>query len=264
MFDNTTGEGERQDFITSGLEYAFWVDQNWPTGSVVVLSPMYDTIKINRAYATADDIRFNGMIKDANGAVIDPKFYDVSRIDNLVTINIDIENTQVYSVQLDPIQYEHALVFNNTTIFNDVIFQPELGNRQNRLKLIGTKSGDWNGTLHAPGFFINSDQIDIWTTYTDYKKGNFVSYQNKTYVAMKDHSATSTFDFNMWNIADNIQTGMIKNLANKASQFKTFFDMDELNLEDGVDKLGKGMIGFTNKAYLQGLGLDDDLLNFGK
>ena len=257
VFDNTTGEGERQDFITSGLEYAFWVDQNWATGSVVVLSPMYDTIKINRAYATADDIRFNGRIKDANGAVIDPKFYDVSRIDNLVTINVDIENTQVYSVQLDPIQYEHALVFNNTTIFNDIIFQPELGNRQNRLKLIGTKSGDWNGTLHAPGFFINSDQINIWTTYTDYKKGNFVSYQNKTYVAMKDHSATSTFDFNMWNIADNIQTGMIKNLANKASQYKTFFDMDELNLEDGVDKLGKGMIGFTNKAYLQGLGLDD-------
>ena len=54
-----------------------------------------------------------------------------------------------------------------------------------------------------------------------------------------------------------MQTGLVKNLTNKSSQYKDFFELDNLNLEDGVDKLGKGIIGFNQKDYLQGLGLDD-------
>ena len=149
------------------------------------------------------------------------------------------------------------LVFNNTTIFNDIIYQPELGNRHSRLKLLGSKSGAWNGTQHAPGFFINEDKIAIWEQYVDYKKGDIVSHQGTTYVAKYEIDGSSVFDFNDWTIADNIKTGLVKNLTNKASQFKDFFEVDNLNLEDGVDKLGKGIIGFNEKSYLAGLGLDD-------
>ena len=73
---------------------------------------------------------------------------------------MDNENTQLYSLQLDPSQYEHIIVL-ATKLF--LIYQynnPELGNRHCRLKLIGSKSGDWNGTLHAiAGFFLNEDKI---------------------------------------------------------------------------------------------------------
>ena len=34
-------------------------------------------------------------------------------------------------------------------------------------------------------------------------------------------------------------TGLVKNLTNKAGQFSDFFELDNLNLEDGVDKLEK-------------------------
>ena len=257
VFDGTTGVGEKNDFISAGKEFAFWTDQKWPLGSVIVISPYSDTLTLNRAYATIDDIRTNGEIKDANGSIINPKFYDVSRIDNVIEIKVDAENTQLYSVQLDPIQHEHVLVFNNTTIFNDIIYQPELGNRHSRLKLIGARSGDWNGTLHAPGFFINEDKINVWATYTDYKKGDIVSFQGTTYVAKYAVDGSTVFDYNDWTVADNIKTGLVKNLANKATQFKDFFETDNLNLEDGVDKLGKGIIGFNEKDYLAGLGLDD-------
>ena len=257
VFDGTTGTGEKNDFVSSGKEFAFWTNQKWTVDSVIVVSPFSDLLTVNRAYATADDLTNGGALKDANGSIINPKYYDVSRIDNVTEIRVDTDNTQLYSVQIDPIQYEHVLVFNNTTIFNDVIFQPELGNRHSRLKLIGAKSGDWNGTLHAPGFFINEDKINIWLTYTDYKKGDIVSYQGKNYVAKYSVDASAIFDYNDWTVADNITTGLVKNLTNKANSFKNFFEIDNLNLEDGVDKLGKGTIGFNNKDYLQGLGLDD-------
>ncbi len=257
VFDGTTGVGAKNDFISAGKEFAFWTDQKWPIGSVIVISPYSDTLTVNRAYATIDDVRTNGEIKDANGSIINPKFYDVSRIDNVIEIKVDAENTQLYSVQLDPIQHEHVLVFNNTTIFNDVIYQPQLGNRHSRLKLIGARSGDWNGTLHAPGFFINEDKINVWATYTDYKKGDIVSFQGTTYVAKYAVDGSTVFDYNNWTVADNIKTGLVKNLSNKATQFKDFFETDNLNLEDGVDKLGKGIIGFNQKDYLAGLGLDD-------
>jgi len=257
IFDSTSGNGDKVDFVSAGKEFAFWTDQQWEAGSVIVISPFHSTLKLNRAYTTIDDLVSKGAIKDANNAIVKPKNINVSRVDNAVEINVDTTETQLYSAKLDPIQYEHVLVFNNTTIFNDVIYQPELGNRHQRFKLIGQKSGDWNGTLHAPGFILNDDVIDIWLSYTDYKKGDFVSHQGTTYVAKIDHDGKQVFDFEDWIIADNISTGMLKNITNKASEFKNFFETDVLNLEDGVDKLGKGTIGFNNKDYLQGLGLDD-------
>ena len=257
VFDSITSRGDKNDFITGGKEFAFWTDQNWETNSVIVLSPCSQTLKINRTLATVDDIRITGKPKDANGSIINPKFYDVTRIDNFLEIQVDNENTQLYSLQLDPIQYEHALVFSNKTIFNDIIYQPELGNRHSRLKLVGSRSGDWNGTLHAPGFFLNENKINNWQSYVDYKKGDLVNFQNQTYSAKYSIDGSNVFRFDDWNTINNMQTGLVKNLTNKASQFKDFFELDNLNLEDGVDKLGKGMIGFNQKDYLQGLGLDD-------
>ena len=257
IFDTITSRGEKNDFVTGAKEFAFWTDQNWEANSVLVLSPFSNGLKLNRAVSTVDDITIKGNPKDANGSIINPKFYDVSRIDNLIEIILDSENTQLYSVQLDPIQYEHAVILNNSTIFNDIIFQPELGNRHDRLKFIGAKSGNWNGTLHAPGFFLNENKINLWQSYTDYKKGDIVSFQNKTYSAKYEISGSNIFKFDEWHIINNMQTGLVKNLANKAGQFKDFFEVDNLNLEDGVDKLGKGTIGFNQKDYLAGLGLDD-------
>jgi len=257
QFNKTDEKGTALDFVHSGREFAFWTDQGWPVDSVLVISPFASSLSLTRENTTVDNLVNLGNIKDANGSKVNPKFFDVSRIDNTVEITVDPEATQIYAAQLDPIQYEHVLVFDNTTIFNDIIYQPALGNRHSRLKLIAAKSGDWNGTMHAPGFFINEDKINLWQNYTDYKKGDFVSFQNKTYVAKYQIDGSKLFDYNDWTLADNITTGMVKNLTNKADQFNNFFEIDNLNLEDGVDKLGKGIIGFNNKDYLEGLGLDD-------
>ena len=256
-FNKIDEKGSTLDFVHAGKEFAFWTDQGWGDNSVLVISPLANSLRLTREGTTVDDLVNVGNIKDANGTQINPKFFDVSRIDNTVEITVDTEQTQIYAAQLDPIQYEHVLVFDNTTIFNDIIYQPELGNRHSRLKLVGARSGDWNGTMHAPGFFINEDRFNLWQSYTDYKKGDVVSFQNKIYVAKYQVDGSNLFDYNDWTLADGMTTGMVKNLTNKADQFNNFFEIDNLNLEDGVDKLGKGIIGFNEKSYLAGLGLDD-------
>ena len=126
-----------------------------------------------------------------------------------------------------------------------ILYLTELGNRHSP-KLVMAKSGNWNGTLHAPASI--EDKINNWMQYEDYKKGDIVSYLVKTYVAKGSIDGANTFDYTEWTVADNMQTGMIKNLSNKAAQFKNSGDR-QLNLEDGVDKLGKGIIGFNNKDY---------------
>jgi virulence-associated protein VagC len=52
---------------------------------------------------------------------------------------------------------------------------PELGNRQYRLKLVGSKTGSWNGQLDIPGFIYGTDTVDAWQIGTDYKKGTLIS-----------------------------------------------------------------------------------------
>ena len=58
----------------------------------------------------------------------------------------------IYFADIKTVQYEHTLVLNNTTILNDIVYQPELGNRQNRLKLVGWRTSNWDGSLTAQGF----------------------------------------------------------------------------------------------------------------
>ena len=254
---NDPDSGEITSFVDCAKEFAFWVQQNFDPGSVITLSPIFSKCIIERPFTTVDDLSKSTKVRDFNGQPIKKKHYNVSRIDNRIEITVDTNFTQLYSVTVDPIQYEHCLVFNNKTIFNDILFQPELGNRQERLKVIGFKSGSWNGTLHAPGFFINEDKFDLWQANKDYKKGDFISQRKKIYVAKENHGGKATFDFEDWTDADKMKTGLQKNLANKAGSFETFFDTDQLNLEGSTDKLGKGQIGFKSRSFLENLGLDD-------
>ena len=85
-------------------------------------------------------------------------------------------------------------LFDNSTVFSDIIYDPALGFRQERLKLTGFKTADWNGDLYAPGFVFDEANIEEWTAYTDYNVGDVVKYQANFYVANKRHAGTETFE----------------------------------------------------------------------
>lgn len=254
---NSTVNGEVKDFTLTAQEFVFWTQQIWPNDSVFSASPCYDILEVEREFTTTDDFSRRITLRDANNQPIKKVDYNVRRIDNNTTITINPDKTYLYSAVLDPIQYEHVIVFNNSTIFNDIIYQPELGNRQERMKIVGTKAGSWNGTIHAPGYFINDSEYDLWQQDKDYKRADYVSFNNKIYVAAKDHGGTLVFDYNNWILSPNQRTGLVPNISNKAQRFTDFFDIDNVNLETSTDHAAKGTIGFRSRDYLENIGLDD-------
>jgi hypothetical protein len=60
--------------------------------------------------------------------------------------------------------YEHMIVLDNISIFNDLIYNPATGARQSRLLFIGYTTYDWNGSLDAQGFILNQDNVETWVS----------------------------------------------------------------------------------------------------
>lgn len=250
--------GVTLDWILSAREFLFWTTQNWQPGSLITLSPASKKIKLERSFETADAIasgQLNRSITNLNGVGLDDTDFDVMRDSNTVTITTS--NTQIGLCALETIQYEHVIVFENNTVFNDVIFQPELGNRQQRLKLVGFETQEWDGTLYAPGFILNQDNVKAWAAGIDYTKGDIVEYKGRKYTSLVTQAGSNSFVNENWSLLDNIKLGLLPNSYNKAEQSERFYDLDSVNLESDADRFGKGLIGYQKRDYLDNLGLDD-------
>jgi hypothetical protein len=89
-------------------------------------------------------------------------------------IGIKSESVGLYNIALNTVQKEHILLFDNNTVFSDIIYEPFTGFRQQRLKLVGWKTANWNGDYYAPGFVFDAAQVTYWTANTDYRIGDSV------------------------------------------------------------------------------------------
>lgn len=261
VFDEAADNlGNKKDWLTSAKEFMFWVQQNWVVGSVIALSPFSDKIKLSIANATMDELTSasrNDAVINNNFELLDVNKIKVKRIDNNTEIVTDSKYGYLYGLQTNAVQYEHAIVFNNVTVFNDIIFNPLLGDRQHRLRLTGWKTDQWNGTMSPAGFILNRDNIDPWSQFSDYRRGDIAKYKNKNYVCITNHPADSVFNFEYWQLADSMKFGLLPNLENLGDSFKNYYEVDKVNLKSVTDRLGKGVIGYQKRDYLENLLLDD-------
>lgn len=249
-----------QDWIMSGREFLFWTTQGWKVGSSITLNPTPEKIRFNRFSVVADTLSNESAQYRVLNQNFEPIRYnrlDVKRIDNQLEVTVDPRAGSIYLLEVNPVRYEHAVVFNNTTVFNDVLFQPELGSRQFRMKVLGTKTANWDGTLQAPGYILAQPVTREWQPGLDYKRGDFVNHKKKTWVAVRDQDASQIFDQTFWKAADNIKTGLLPNLTTSSAAFKGFYDRDVANLELEQDRFGKGLIGYKPRSWLENLELDD-------
>lgn len=249
-----------RDWDLSIREFLTWVQQGWRTGSVLILSPIGSKITVVSESGVVDHIsnKSDGnRLLDQNFSLIRHGDYSVTR-DNGVFTATALYNKMIALADLTLVSYEHVLIFDNTTVFNDVIYQPELGNRQYRLRLIGYKSGDWNGQLNAPGFVYNDETVDEWVQNASYNLGSLVSYKDKYYMALQRVPESVNFDFTYWRPVDKaqIKTGLLANFSNAANRFRQFYDADQMNRNENYDQFSNGLIGFRDRAYLQDLGID--------
>jgi hypothetical protein len=261
-FDQLNGTlSEIQNWRLSAKEFLFWAQQGWNTGSIIVLSPAIGIISGVTNGTIIDEIndkQHGSKILDQNFKLVKNTEYTVYR--SATNFNVVITNGQIIGyIELDLVQYEHVLIFDNTTVFNDIIYKPELGNRQYRLKLIGQRTDAWDGSLSAPGFIYNSGKVDSWAAGRDYLKGELVQYKNQYFVALQNIIATETFDFTYWKTADysQIKKGLLPNWASNAIKAQSYYDPYGYFNDSETIKYSHGLIGYKPRAYLDDLGLNE-------
>ena len=259
-FDETLGK--IKNWTLSTEEFLFWKQQNWAVNSSIVLSPFSNRGQVNIPNVFVDGIQnsfFGTKVMDQNFTILGNDAYTVARAPGEFSVKLDSDTSLIGYLELNLVQYEHVLIFNNVTQFNDVIYSPQTGNRQFRLKLVGQKTQGWDGSLSAQGFVYNNDVVPVWKESTDYFKGDLVEYKNFYYAASTDVTGSVTFDFSKWKPVDknNIKTGLLNNFATQAGLGKDFYDVDKVNIESQADLLGFGLIGFRSRDYLYNAGVDD-------
>jgi len=125
------------------------------------------------------------------------------------------------------IQKEHAVLIDNETVFNDTIYSPMTGYRQERIKVVGYRTDGWTGSLNVPGFIYDEAKVTDWKEWKDYSIGELVKYKEFYYSAKIAHTGKNIFDADLWNkLSERPNSNLKPNWDYRASQFTDFYDLD--------------------------------------
>ena len=233
-------------------------------GSAISLSPSAAKLTFKTELSVIDDIRnpFNGYeIFKVDGTPLEPTFINSYREDNAVSYSPRSEDG-IYGATFYLIQQEHVVLLNNTTIFNDTIFKPETGYKQDRIKVSGYVSTDWYGGLDIPGFILDVAKIQNWTPWEDYDLGDIVKYKQFYYTASRFLPGAVTFVNEDWILLDKKPvTQLLPNWTYKAEQFTDFYSLDSDNFDTAQQQLAQHLIGYQKRQYLTNI-IKDDVSEF--
>lgn len=251
-----------KDWKLSVKEFLYWAQQGWKPGSILVLSPVSNTLSaITSGSITAgiEDSQYGSKVLDQNFNLIKNNNYTVYRTPTEFKLTLNNSASVVGYVEVNLVQYEHTLVFDNSTVFNDVIYQPESGNRQFRLKLIGQRTANWDGSLSPEGYMYSSGIVDSWNQGKDYLQGDLVQYKNNYYTALQNIAASATFQFQYWKqiSSSEIQKGLLPNFGTIAVESQSYYDSYGKIRDKEQMAFSHALIGFKERQYLADLGLTE-------
>jgi len=232
--------------------------------SVISLSPSALKVTFNAPISVVDDIRnpFNGYeIFKVDGTPITPNFLNSYRDDNKVSYTPQGEDG-IYGATFYLVQKEQVVLLNNSTMFNDTIYNPASGYKQDRIKIAGYVTTNWNGAFDAPGFIFDQATIEDWEAWKDYSLGDIVKYKEFYYTANAFTAGTSAFDATDWYRLEEKPTAqLLPNWTYKAAQFTDFYDLDSDNFDAGQQKMAQHLIGYQKRQYLSNI-IKDDVSEF--
>ena len=256
----STDLGELLNWEFSIKEFLFWATQNWSDNNVITLSPFANKIEYQFTNSIVDDI-FNSFydysLLKSDGYPYPSKSFSISRINNVCSIISNAERDGLFFARLRLIQKEHAIIFNNTSRFNDIIYDTETGYRQRRVRLIGFRTTEWNGDFFSPGFVYDSATLQSWKPYADYIAGDVVEYAGNYYSLVRNLTGTEKFDFTKWDKLDSKpQAQLIPNFEYKISQFEDFYSLDIDNFDISQQQLAQHLVGYSSRVYLDNIFLN--------
>ena len=228
--------------------------------SVIALSPSATSLIAKIPYCVVDDIRdqFNGYeFFKADGEKLEPEFINSFREDN--TIEYSIKNTEgIFGATFYLVQKEHVLLLDNSTLFNDTIYEQPTGYRQEKIKVSGYISTNWQGGFDIPGFIYDQALIKNWEAWTDYNLGDVVKYKEFYYSAGAFLPGVVKFNDTDWiKLAEKPTSKMTPNWTYKAAQFEDFYSLDSDNFDVGQQKMAQHLIGYQKRQYLENIIQDD-------
>jgi len=242
-------------------EFLYYAQTGWEPGTLVTLNPAAKNLTINK-----DGYIVQPLTIQNTNFILNDNLYPIG----LQDINIVRDQTLFSAIPLstgDAIGFgqfninniEHGIVFNNLTLFDDVIYNLVTGLRQQRIIVAGWRTAEWNGTITAQGFILNQDNITEWSKEVKYTKGSIVKYKNKYWTALKIVQPGFLFNEQEWKQTDydTIQKGLLPNPSTRSYESTIYYDTNKANLENDGDLLGFSLIGYRPREYMSLADLSD-------
>ena len=253
--------GFELDWSQMVQEFLYWSQQGWEVNSLINLNPLASGLTITKPQSVVDSVvtqTSENVLLNQNKRELPTKNLNIVRLDNTLTLQ-PLTAEALSFADLRFTNFEHMIVLNNRSVFGDLIYEPITGARQSRLNLVAVTSTEWNGTVDAQGFILNQDNVQEWTGLKKYSKGEIVKYKDQYWSAATIVDPSTEFKFDQWFKSDyeQLELGLLPNIANKADQLANSYSLNTANLELDNDLLSYGLIGFRQRQYMSALNLDD-------
>lgn len=242
-------------------EFMSWASSGWEVGSTISLNPNATQFTVTRPGLVVQPLTLQqeNFVLNQNLMPLQEQNIAVLRNNETFSIRVLSVGDTVAYTRLNLSAIEHAVVFNNTTTFNDTIYQLTTGLRQNRIVMAGSKSAGWTGTVKANGFILNEGDIAEWTQNGKYPKGQIVTHKSNYWSANQLVEPQEVFNFDQWTQVnyETVKKGLLPNPSTSAYEATKFYDINQANLERDQDLLAFGLIGFRPRQYLVDAELSD-------
>ena len=254
-------------WLTSAKEFMFWTLQNWLPGAVITLSPAANKIKfvptMNASVDNTDTDFYDYSIFKADGSPLKADLTNVYRENSGFIIKPGVEtNDGIFHIKANLVYKEHVLLFDNVSIFNDILYDKIAGYRQGRLKLVGYKTMYWDGGYTSPGFMYDEAIINEWVPNTDYMIGDIIKYKNYYFSAPTKILSKPTFEYNDWKqLTSAPVAGLIPNFDYRAEQFRDFYSLEASNFNSIQETLARHLIGYQPRQYIANI-INDEVAQF--
>jgi hypothetical protein len=265
-FDRYDAENQvAYNWGTSCKEFLFWTKYNWAVGSLLTLSPSASQMDIKIPSGVVDnlfDSFYDYQIYKSDGTPLLPIFINVKRDFQTASVSTVNTNEGIYFIRVYFVLKEHITLFNDRTVFNDVIYDKTTGYRQERIKSRGFRTVDWDGDYTSPGFLFDNVNIQPWETYTDYKLGDIVSFKSYNWVSLQNQQGAETFSDTYWSKLDTTPTkGLVANFDYRINQFEDYNNVDADGLGSSQRDLSRHVLGYQTREYLQNI-VEDNVTQF--